>query len=157
MANTIPGTAKMIWIADRLGAAGYEWYEISNWARPGHACRHNLLCWTMGEYVALGGAAHGHRGGTRYWHVRTPERYAAAVEAGDDPVVGTEHLDGSARRLEALQLSLRTTAGVPAAALEAEADALAGLIEREGDRYVLTRQGRLLANEVATRLVDPGP
>jgi oxygen-independent coproporphyrinogen-3 oxidase len=139
-----------------LEAAGYRWYEISNWARPGHHCRHNLLYWSMGEYVALGCAAHGHRDGVRYWHGRTPERYLAAIEEGRSPVAGSERLDPAARALEALQLAVRTRDGVPAAALApADHDALAGLVALDGDRVVLTRAGRLLANEVATRLRVP--
>lgn len=144
--------------ADLLEAAGYEWYEISSWARPGHRCRHNLLYWSMGDYVALGCAAHGHRDGVRYWHGRTPERYLAAIEGGTDPVAGSERLGPDARALEALQLSLRTRAGVPVAALPAgDREALAGIVEQVGDRLVLTRRGRLLANEVAVRLVAPQP
>ena len=61
-----------------LGAAGLEWYEVSNWARPGEECRHNLLYWSEGEYLGIGCAAHGHTGGRRWWNVRTPERYIAA-------------------------------------------------------------------------------
>ncbi len=140
-------------VTDLLGEAGYAWYEISNWARPGHECRHNLLYWSMGEYVALGCAAHGHRHGERYWHVRTPERYLAAVEEGRSPVAGSERLDPERRALEALQLSLRTRAGVPLDALPpADREEMADLLTPNGDRLVLTRAGRLLANEVALRL-----
>ena len=140
----------------RLEAAGYAWYEISNWARPGHECRHNLLYWSMGEYVALGCAAHGHRDGTRYWNPRTPERYIEAVEEGRDPVVGSERLDPDQRALEGLQLSLRTGAGVPVGALTtADREVLGDLLHAEGDRLVLTRAGRLLANEVSVRLRVP--
>ncbi len=140
-------------VSDRLEAAGFEWYEISNWARPGHRCRHNLLYWSMGEYVALGCAAHGHRDGLRYWHAHTPERYLAAIEEGRDPAVGSERLDADRRREEAWQLSLRTAAGVPADALGADdRAALEGLIDVADERVVLTRPGRLLANEVALRL-----
>lgn len=143
-------------VATRLEAAGYAWYEISNWARPGHECRHNLLYWSMGEYVALGCAAHGHRDGTRYWNPRTPERYMSAVEEGRDPVVGSERLDPDQRALEGLQLSLRTGAGVPAAALAPDdREVLGDLLRVEGDRLVLTRAGRLLANEVLARLRVP--
>jgi len=143
-------------VSDRLEAEGFEWYEISSWARPGHRCRHNLLYWSMGEYAALGCAAHGHRDGVRYWHVRTPERYLAAVEAGTDPVAGSERLEPDRRTLEGLQLSLRTGAGVPLDALAPDdRDALSGLVEQQGQRLVLTRAGRFLANEVALRLVVP--
>lgn len=137
----------------RLGAAGYEWYEISNWARPGHECRHNLLYWSGGEYLAVGCAAHGHVGGRRYWNHRTPERYVAAIEAGRSPESGSEVLDDRARRVEGLQLAIRTRGGVPATAVpDRFVEDLDGLVAREGDRVVLTPAGRLLANEVAIRL-----
>lgn len=143
-------------VTDLAGAAGYGWYEISNWARPGRRCRHNVLYWSMGEYVALGCAAHGHRAGVRYWHGRTPERYLAAITEGTDPVAGSERLASDARALEALQLSLRTVAGIPAGALApADRDRLAPLLREVGDRLVLSTRGRLLANEVALHLVVP--
>jgi len=136
--------------ADLLEGAGLAWYEISNWARPGHECRHNLLYWTMGEYQAIGCAGHSHRDGRRSWNVRIPERYIEAVAAGRSPEAAGERLDPEARRLEALQLAVRTREGVPAAALPLEE--LDGLVEVRGARAVLTRRGRLLANEVALRL-----
>ncbi len=138
---------------DRLGAAGFEWYEISNWARPGHECRHNLLYWTEGEYLAVGCAAHGHRDGRRYWNHRTPERYVAAVEAGRSPESGSERLGADERRVEGLQLAIRTRDGVAGHEVGDEVvTELEGLIERRADRVVLTPAGRLLANEVAIRL-----
>ncbi len=138
---------------ERLGAAGYEWYEISNWARSGHECRHNLLYWTGGEYLAIGCAAHGHRDGVRAWNLRTPERYVAAIEAGRSPVAGSEALDADGRRVEGLQLAIRTRDGVAATDVDPQVvDDLAGLVVRRGDRVVLTPEGRLLANEVAIRL-----
>lgn len=143
-------------VADALEAAGFDWYEISNWARPGHRCRHNLLYWSMGEYVAIGCAAHGHRDGVRFWNPPLPERYIAAVEEGRDPAVGSERLDPDQRALEALQLALRTEAGVPVDALAPDdRAALDGIVRVEGDRLVLTRVGRLLANEVSVRLRVP--
>ena len=138
-----------------LEGAGLQWYEISNWARTGFECRHNLLYWTMGEYAGIGCAAHSHRDGRRSWNVRTPERYVDAIEAGRSPEAGSEHLPVRDRELEALQLQLRTSLGVPSAAL-ADDDALRDLVERQEDgRTVLTRAGRLLANEVALRLRHP--
>jgi putative oxygen-independent coproporphyrinogen III oxidase len=129
---------------------GLDWYEISNWARPGHECRHNQLYWTMGDYQALGCAGHSHRAGRRFWNVRTPDRYIAAVRAGDSPVAAGEQLEGDDRRLEGLQLALRTRGGVAADALPVEQ--LGDLVEVADGRAVLTRHGRLLANEVALRL-----
>ena len=137
----------------RLAAAGFDWYEISNWARPGHECRHNHLYWSGGEYLAVGCAAHGHRNGVRHWNLRTPERYLDAIEAGRSPVAGSEELDPAERRVEGLQLAIRTRDGVPAAEVAPEVVAeLDGLVVRRGDRIVLTTEGRLLANEVAIRL-----
>ena len=144
---------KYLAATERLGAAGLGWYEISNWSRPGHECRHNLLYWTMGEYQGIGCASHSHRAGRRFWNLRTPDRYIDAVASGATVEAADERLDRDGRVLEGLQLSLRTRAGVPATALETEE--LPGLVEPHGsdpDRLVLTVAGRLLANEVALRL-----
>jgi oxygen-independent coproporphyrinogen-3 oxidase len=139
-------------LADELlTASGLANYEVSNWARPGHECRHNLLYWRQQDYLGFGCAAHSHLAGRRWWNVRTPERYIAAVQSGQPTEAAGETLDADTRRAEALQLSLRTTAGVPHDSLDG--DELTGLVERSGDRWVLTRQGRLLANEVAVRLL----
>ena len=75
---------------DLLTAAGLANYEVSNWARPGHECRHNLLYWRQHDYLGFGCAAHSHRAGRRWWNVRTPERYIAAV--------ARRALDGGRRR-----------------------------------------------------------
>jgi putative oxygen-independent coproporphyrinogen III oxidase len=136
--------------------AGLANYEISNWARPGSECRHNLLYWSAGDYRGFGCAAHSHAAGRRWWNVRTPERYLAAVAEGRSPEAAGEELAADDRRLEALQLALRTREGVPAAALDpADRAELDGLVVPEGDRLVLSVRGRLLANEVAVRLRVP--
>jgi len=138
---------------ERLGSGGLVSYEISNWARPGHECRHNLLYWTMGEYQGIGCAAHSHRDGRRFWNLRTPDRYLDAVRAGATVEAADERLGPDERALEALQLSLRTRHGVPRTALDV--DDLPALVEPHPDdpeRLVLTIEGRLLANEVALRL-----
>lgn len=142
---------------DALSAAGLANYEISNWARPGHESRHNRLYWSQGNYRGIGCAAHSHHDGRRWWNLRTPERYIEAVNRGESPEGGGEDLDPETRHLEGLQLSLRTRDGVPSAAIDESDPALAGLLERRGERIVLTRRGRLLANEVAMRLRSPLP
>jgi putative oxygen-independent coproporphyrinogen III oxidase len=136
---------------DVLAAAGYEWYEVSNWARPGHRCRHNRLYWQQGDYRGIGAAAHSHRRGRRWWNIRTPERYLAAVESGRPVTAGEEVLTDDQRRFESLALALRTSEGVPDAAVPFHPD-LAPLVHRGDGRAVLTVQGRLLANEVTVRL-----
>ena len=138
-------------LADELmTAAGLANYEVSNWARPGHECRHNVLYWQQGNYRGFGSAAHSHENGRRWWNIRTPERYIAAVEAGESTEAAGETLDDDTRHVEGLQLAIRMRDGVPAASIET--DGLDGLIEIEGDRVRLTRAGRLLANEVSLRL-----
>jgi oxygen-independent coproporphyrinogen-3 oxidase len=142
-------------MADEIfDAAGLGWYEISNWARPGHECRHNQNYWRQGDYLGVGCAAHSHLGGRRYWNIRTPERYMAAVSSGGSATAGEERLEPDQRALEALELSIRTREGVHTAALPDE-EALVDLVTREAGRAVLTVRGRLLANEVACRLRLP--
>ncbi|MGZ8761893.1 MAG: radical SAM family heme chaperone HemW [Acidimicrobiia bacterium] len=154
--------------------AGFDWYEISNWARPREECRHNLLYWDQGDYLAVGCAAHGHRDGERWWNVRTPERYVEAVAAAQSPRAGTEHLEARTRAEEAFGLALRTRAGVvvASAARETAIDlAAGGILEpiyepdepdelgeagAAGMRVVLTRVGRLLGDDVTARLLLAG-
>jgi oxygen-independent coproporphyrinogen-3 oxidase len=141
---------------DVLGATGRGWYEISNWAQPGHECRHNLVYWRQEDYVAIGAAAHGHTRGRRFWNLRTPERYAAAVRDGATTEAGAEVLEPEARAEEALFLAVRTVQGIPVEPpIAAAVDGLVtdGLLDRAGDRAVLTRRGRLLASDVTARLL----
>jgi putative oxygen-independent coproporphyrinogen III oxidase len=138
-------------LADELlTAAGLENYEVSNWAKPGHECRHNLLYWRQQDYLGFGCAAHSHRAGRRWWNVRTPDRYIELVRSGASAEAAGETLDAEARRVEGLQLALRMREGVPFDVLDGAE--LEGLVERHGNRWTLTRAGRLLANEVALRL-----
>jgi putative oxygen-independent coproporphyrinogen III oxidase len=145
---------KYLMTDEAMTAAGMPWYEISNWARPGHACRHNQLYWAQGNYLGAGCSAHSHVNGRRWWNLRTPERYMAAIDSGTDHVAGSEELDDDARRVEGLQLMIRTAMGVPSGSLRPDdvTGVLDGLVARDGDRLVLTVAGRLLANEVALRL-----
>lgn len=141
---------------DLLGAAGLDNYEVSNWARPGHESRHNRLYWLQCDYLGFGSAAHSHRAGRRWWNVRTPERYIAAVDAGGPTEAGGETLDDETRRVEGLQLALRMREGVPAGAIDLDgldgSDGTDALVEVRGGRVHLTRRGRLLANEVSLRV-----
>ena len=141
---------------DLLTEAGLANYEVSNWARPGHESRHNLLYWHQADYRGFGCAAHSHRSGRRWWNLRTPDRYIDAVAGGATVVASSETLDAETRRIEALQLSLRTRDGVARDAFTDDTlDLLDGmLVEHPTDpgRVVLTRRGRLMANEISLRM-----
>ncbi|MBV8986257.1 MAG: coproporphyrinogen III oxidase, partial [Acidimicrobiia bacterium] len=108
--------------------------------------------WRQGDYRGIGCAAHSHSSGRRWWNLRTPERYIAAIESGQSPVAASEDLDEKTRALEGLQLALRTSEGVPLDAVP-DVPELADLVERNANRARLTLDGRLLANEVAVRLI----
>jgi putative oxygen-independent coproporphyrinogen III oxidase len=94
------------------GEAGLARYETSNFARPGHACRYNLITWAGGEYEGFGSGAHRHRAGSRGWNVRRVERYVERLEKGESPVSGGETLSAWSREQERLVLGLRRAAGV---------------------------------------------
>ena len=140
-------------VDDLLTAAGMANYEVSNWAVPGHECRHNRVYWSQGDYLGFGSAAHSHRAGRRWWNVRTPDRYVELVRSGGSVVAADEVLDAETRSFERLELSLRTSRGVPVDSLDLSAAEMEGLVEVRDGNAVLTRAGRLLANEISTRLI----
>ncbi len=140
-------------VDDLLTAVGLDNYEVSNWARPGHECRHNLLYWRQQNYLGFGCAAHSHQDGRRWWNVRTPDRYIEAVQSRQSTEASGETLDPATRRFERLELQLRMRDGVSLDAFSGDTlEGLEGLVERRHDRWVLTRSGRLMANEVSLRL-----
>lgn len=122
---------------ETLSAAGLEWYEISNWARPGHECRHNLAYWQNQDWYGFGPGAHSHLGSKRFWNLRHPAKWAQSLQAGHRPIDDQEIITGESARLEKLLLNLRLRQGldlgeyarefgVDAAALLREAHELAG-------------------------------
>jgi coproporphyrinogen III oxidase-like Fe-S oxidoreductase len=118
---------------------------------PGDECRHNILYWRQQNYRGIGCAAHSHENGRRWWNIRTPDRYIKCVNENASLVADEEQLDGPTRAFEKLELALRMTDGVPAETLPV-AD-LEGFVEVRDGRAVLTQTGRLMANEIATRLI----
>lgn len=158
--------AAMYELADEvLGAAGLDWYEVSNWAAsPQDACRHNLAYWRGDDWWGIGPGAHSHIGGVRWWNAKHPRAYAQALAAGRSPAVGREVLDGSTRALERVLLEVRLSTGLPLDALDEQGRrAVAGLLadglvdpapalRRADARVVLTRRGRLLADAVVRAL-----
>ena len=143
-------------VDDLLTAAGLFNYEVSNWARPGHESRHNFLYWDQADYRGFGCAAHSHEAGRRWWNVRTPDRYVELIERGETVEAASETLDAETRRFEGLQLALRTRDGVMRDAFSDDTlellDAMVVDHPTDPERVVLTRRGRLMANEVSLRL-----
>ena len=138
-------------VGEVLEAAGYQWEEISNWAQPGHECRHNHVYWDRGNYRGFGSAAHSHISGHRFWNVRTPDRYVSMVTAGAEPLGGEEFLDEATQLFEAESLALRTNRGVPVEAFES-LDEIRHLVNVENGRVTLAPSGRLVANQAIVRL-----
>jgi len=148
---------------DRLAAAGYGWYEVSNWARDEqHRSRHNLSYWQGHDWWGVGPGAHSHVGGVRWWNVKHPAAYGQRMAAGESPGAGRETLDAETRRVERVLLAVRMREGLPTADLDAEGRAaVAGLIadgwvegrDALAGRVVLTRTGRLMADAVVRRLL----
>jgi oxygen-independent coproporphyrinogen III oxidase len=100
-----------------LGAAGYEHYEVSNYALPGRHARHNSAYWRRAPFIGLGPSAHSGWGSHRRWNLREWAAYERAVAAGESPVAGSERLGDEAVELEQLYLGLRTMEGVAAGRL----------------------------------------
>lgn len=161
--------AEMYELADaRFAAAGFSWYEISNWSRSAETrSRHNLSYWTGEDWWAAGPGAHSHVGGVRWWNVKHPGAYAQRIAAGASPAHARETLSDTARREERILLETRIADGLPAEVLSAEerraipqliAD---GLIDGRAAiaapgrsaRVVPTLRGRLLADTVVHRLL----
>ncbi|WP_084130710.1 radical SAM family heme chaperone HemW [Demequina sp. NBRC 110055] len=158
---------------ERLAAAGFAWYEVSNWARePGQRCRHNVAYWTSQDWWGVGPGAHSYlgprtdadgteHGAERWWNVKLPRAYAARLAAGEDPAAEREPLTASDLALESVMLRLRLVDGMPVADLpEPRPGQIASLVADgvlDGRAAIagvlrLTLRGRLLA-DAAVRLL----
>jgi putative oxygen-independent coproporphyrinogen III oxidase len=149
---------------EMLAAAGYQWYEVSNWARrPAARCRHNEGYWRDANWWGVGPGAHSHVGGVRWWNVKHPSAYAERLRAGTSPAAGRETLTEEQRHDERVLLGVRLADGLPLSDLDPVGRrAVAGLVADglvdgaaavRSSSVVLTRRGRLLADTVVRRLL----
>lgn len=143
-----------------LGEAGFEWYEVSNWATsPEARCRHNLLYWTGADWWGLGPGAHSHVGGVRWWNVKHPSTYATRLAGGVSPGHARELLTDEDRHVEDVMLRVRLRDGIaldrvdPAGARQALANGLLDPTAYDKGRLELTLRGRLLADAVIRDVV----
>jgi oxygen-independent coproporphyrinogen-3 oxidase len=153
-------------ISERLRAAGYRQYEISNWTR-GRECEHNLTYWHDRLYLAFGPGASGYWGDTRYVTVLGPDDYIRRVQQGEPVVVESEHVDLEQEQSEVMMLGLRLNEGVSAVEFvrrfgvemesvfgpQIERLTSAGLLEWADGQLRLTERGRLLGNEAFAAFV----
>lgn len=149
-----------------LSAAGYRWYEISNWAYDPHdqgihQSQHNLAYWRDQDWWGIGPGAHSHMAGLRWWNAKHPAAYASRMLDNISPAVGQEIPDDDARHLEKIMLGVRLAEGLDVqvlgsqAKVEAQVLASQGLIEPENletGRIVPTLKGRLLDDAITRRL-----
>ncbi len=146
-------------VDEQLSAAGFDWYEVSNWSRAGGQCRHNLGYWDGGQWWGAGPGAHSYAGATRWWNVKHPNAYAQILDGAALPVAGFEQLTAQQRHTEDVLLRIRLRQGLPLDLLddaERERAAVAvedGLLTPDGERLVLTDRGRLLADGVVRILL----
>lgn len=150
-------------VDDVLTGAGMRWYEVSNWSlSDATRCRHNLGYWLDGDWWGAGPGAHSHVGGVRWWNVKHPARYAAALADGGSPQAGREELTAAERHAERVLLGVRLAKGLPLASLTEAGGAAATMLAMDGQlesaalangRAVLSRRGRLLADAVVRALL----
>lgn len=157
--------AEMYQYADEcFSADGYQWYEISNWARgENHRSKHNLSYWEGADWWGVGPGAHSHVGGVRWWNVKHPRAYADRIAAGGTPAQAREVLDEETRRTERLLLETRIVTGLDTAVLTPDERRhvpeliAAGLVDPviaiKQQRLVPTLRGRLLADTVIHTLL----
>jgi oxygen-independent coproporphyrinogen-3 oxidase len=142
-----------------LAAAGYEHYEVSNYARPGHRAAHNSAYWRRAPFIGLGPSAHSGLGALRRWNLREWAAYERALTAGDSAVEGEEALSPGAVALEDLYLGLRTTEGLPLGVVptaRVRAWEEAGWATTGGSRLRLTAEGWLRLDALVGAVAGSG-
>lgn len=152
--------ADMYLLVDSLcEASGMSWYELSNWSKPGHECRHNVAYWHNANWWGLGPGAHSHMNGKRFWNVKHPSAYKTRVFAGETPIHESEILTAEQIQDEKIMLSIRMREGISFDELAPHhLERLAiykenGYVSLSGDSVTLTPVGRLIADRIVRELV----
>ena len=151
--------ADMYLLVDELcEAKGFSWYELSNWSKPKHECRHNISYWKNENWWGLGPGAHSHIDGKRFWNVKHPTAYKQKLLEGHSPIHESETLTSTQIKDESIMLGIRMREGLELEALAPhQMELLAtyrenGYIELQEDRVVLTPIGRLIADRIVREI-----
>jgi oxygen-independent coproporphyrinogen-3 oxidase len=151
--------ADMYLLVDQMcEEAGLTWYELSNWSKPGHQCRHNIAYWENKNWWGLGPGAHSHVDGKRFWNLKHPTTYKQKLFAGETPILDSEQLTADQIKDEAILLQIRMREGLEIALLlPHQLEVLAeyrynGFVEINEDRVLLTPTGRLIADRIVREI-----
>ena len=151
--------ADMYLLVDELcEARGFTWYELSNWAKPGHECRHNIAYWKNNNWWGLGPGAHSHIDGKRFWNVKHPTAYKEKLFNNQTPIHESEVLTKEQVASESIMLGIRMREGLAISMLEPRQLELLGTYRENGyvelveDRVLLTPVGRLIADRIVREI-----
>lgn len=162
MPNDDETAEKYLFLDEYLERAGFTWYELSNWSKPGHECRHNRAYWLSANWWGLGAGAHSHVDGERWWNLKHPATYIDTVNSGNSPTSGHEILELADKKMEELLLRIRMREGMSLDTFSTEQRArLDGFRARElflaesweQGQVVLSISGRLLADQIVRELI----
>lgn len=138
--------------------ANLNWYELSNWSKPGHQCRHNIAYWENKNWWGLGPGAHSHIDGNRFWNLKHPTTYKQKLFSGDSPIAETEKLTAAQIKDESIMLSIRMRQGLQVELLEPHQMEILAIYRENGyitlteDRALLTPAGRLIADRIVREI-----
>ena len=151
--------AEMYLLIDQLCEAhGMSWYELSNWSKPGHECRHNIAYWKNQNWWGLGPGAHSHVDAKRFWNVKHPTTYKQKLFSGETVIADSENLTSDQKRDESIMLGIRMREGLSTMDLNsAQIETLAtygenGFVQLLENRVLLTPTGRLIADRIVREL-----
>lgn len=156
-------TADKYLLADnKMRAAGFDWYEVSNWSKSDSPCRHNVAYWQGANWWGAGPGAHSHINGRRWWNVKHPTAYRERIERSESPMQEEEILSEAERSREEIMLLIRLATGLPRTGLDSRQAEIVALYIESSDidpaawsqgTLVLTQQGRLIADRIVRELV----
>lgn len=148
---------KYLLLEAAFSKAGMNWYEVSNWSKPNSECQHNIHYWKSSNWWGIGPGAHSHINGVRWWNEKLPRIWTEKLANSQSPAAGREVLDAQTQVVEEIMLQLRMAVGMPLSKLDSEIaheQIRAGLAEVQKGNFILSLEGRLLADRVVDALTN---